>query len=105
MKKLNWSMVSSLVWGIWFKNLLASECWVSPWVWAWPDLIDLMPSIFFNSRQEVLHGYTTSAYTLHILTTPTNHTFALFTSPMPESLRPTLKTLWRTAWLDFVVRN
>lgn len=56
-------------------------------------------------KQEILHGYSTSAYSLHILTTPTNHTFALFTSPMTESLRPTLKTLWRTAWLDFVVRN
>ncbi|WAQ90293.1 hypothetical protein PtA15_12A281 [Puccinia triticina] len=56
-------------------------------------------------KQEVLHCYTTSAYTLHILTTPTNHTFTLFTSPMTESLRPALKTLWRTAWLDFVVRN
>ncbi|KNZ55796.1 hypothetical protein VP01_257g4 [Puccinia sorghi] len=56
-------------------------------------------------KQEILHGYSTSAYSLHILTTPTNHTFALFTSPMTESLRPTLKTLWRTAWLDFVVRK
>ncbi|PLW17683.1 hypothetical protein PCANC_06120 [Puccinia coronata f. sp. avenae] len=55
-------------------------------------------------KKEVLHGYTTSAYTLHILTTPTNQTFALFTSPMSESMRPALKTLWRTAWLDFVVR-
>ncbi|PLW38354.1 hypothetical protein PCASD_10556 [Puccinia coronata f. sp. avenae] len=52
-------------------------------------------------EKEVLHGYTTSAYTLHILTTPTNQTFALFTSPMSESMRPALKTLWRTAWLDF----
>ncbi|KAI9612314.1 hypothetical protein KEM48_004216 [Puccinia striiformis f. sp. tritici PST-130] len=56
-------------------------------------------------KQEVLHCYTTSAYTLHILTTPTNHTFVLFTSPMTESMRPILKTVWRTAWLDFVVRN
>lgn len=56
-------------------------------------------------RKEMLHCYTTSTYTLHILTTPSNHTFALFTSSTTESLRPILKNLWRTAWLDFVVRN
>ncbi|PLW10963.1 hypothetical protein PCANC_22215 [Puccinia coronata f. sp. avenae] len=58
-----------------------------------------------DGKKEVLHGYTTSAYMLHILTTPSNHTFALFSSPMSESMAPALQTLWRTAWLDFVVRN
>ncbi|MBW0564488.1 hypothetical protein O181_104203 [Austropuccinia psidii MF-1] len=56
-------------------------------------------------KNEPLHCYTTSTYTLHLLTTPSNHTFALFTSPMKESLRSVLKNIWRTAWLDFVIRN
>lgn len=56
-------------------------------------------------RDEPLHCYTTSTYTLHLLTTPTNQTFVLLTSPMTESLRNLLKSLWRGPWLDFVVRN
>ncbi|KAG0144779.1 hypothetical protein CROQUDRAFT_94704 [Cronartium quercuum f. sp. fusiforme G11] len=56
-------------------------------------------------RDEPLHFYTTSTYSLHLFTTPTNQTFVLLSSPMEESLQPILRDLWRSAWTDFVVRN
>lgn len=56
-------------------------------------------------RDEPVHYYTTSTYSLHLFTTPTNITFVLLSSPMTESLQPVLKNIWKTAWTDFVIRN
>ncbi|EGG07462.1 uncharacterized protein MELLADRAFT_62639 [Melampsora larici-populina 98AG31] len=56
-------------------------------------------------RDEPVHYYTTSTYSLHLFTTPTNITFVLLSSPMTESLQPVLKNIWKTSWTDFVIRN
>ncbi|KAH9816494.1 Sybindin-like protein [Melampsora americana] len=58
-----------------------------------------------TGREEPVHYYTTSTYSLHLFTTPTNITFVLLSSPITESLQPVLKNIWKTSWTDFVIRN
>ncbi|KAH9815026.1 Sybindin-like protein [Melampsora americana] len=58
-----------------------------------------------TGRDEPVHYYTTSTYSLHLFTTPTNITFVLLSSPITESLQPVLKNIWKTSWTDFVIRN
>ncbi|GAA5979106.1 hypothetical protein JCM11641_004975 [Rhodosporidiobolus odoratus] len=54
---------------------------------------------------ESFHSFSTSAYKLHYLHTPTSFHFVLVTSPMPNSLRPLLRQLYTGPFAEHIVRN
>jgi len=58
-----------------------------------------------GGRDDSFHSFSTSAYKLHYMCTPTATHFVLVTSPMSESLRFVLRQIYTGAYTDFVVRN
>ncbi|GAA5963662.1 hypothetical protein JCM21900_001969 [Sporobolomyces salmonicolor] len=59
-----------------------------------------------SSREdESFHSFSTSAYKLHYLRTPTSYHFVLVTSPTSTSLRPLLRQVYTGPFTEFVVRN
>lgn len=56
------------------------------------------------AMDEQLIGYSTPTYSLHLLRTPSGVSFVLLSSPVHESLRYVLQSIWKGAWVDFVVR-
>lgn len=56
-------------------------------------------------RDEAFIAYKTSAYKLHLFETMSGYKFILFSDPNVESLRFVLKSIYQTAFVEFVVRN
>lgn len=54
--------------------------------------------------EEQLIGYSTPTYALHLLRTPSGVSFVLLSSPVQGSLRDVLRSIWKGAYVDFVVR-
>jgi len=56
-------------------------------------------------EDEAFIAYKTSAYKLHLFETMSGYKFILFSDPNVESLRFVLKSIYQTAFVEFVVRN
>lgn len=59
----------------------------------------------FSHRDEAFIAYKTSTYKVHLFETPSGLKFVLFSDPSVESLRFILKSIYQTAYIEFVVRN
>jgi len=56
-------------------------------------------------EDEAFISYKTSTYKIHLFETPSGMKFVLFSDPLVESLRFVLKSIYQTAFIEFVVRN
>jgi len=54
---------------------------------------------------EAFIAYRTSTYKIHLFETPSGLKFVLFSDPSVESLRFILKSIYQSAYIEFVVRN
>jgi hypothetical protein len=57
------------------------------------------------NREEAFIAYKTSSYKLHLFETLSGYKFVLFSDASVESLRFVLKSIYQTAFVEFVVRN
>lgn len=58
-----------------------------------------------NSEADSFHSFSTSAYKLHYLHTPTNYHFVVLSSPTQDSLRPLLRQIYMGPFSEWVIRN
>lgn len=65
----------------------------------------MLTRLDWRRDEDSFHSFSTSAYKLHYLHTPTSNHFVLVTSPMTESLRFVLRQIYTGAFMEFVVRN
>ncbi|KAL7010360.1 Trafficking protein particle complex subunit BET5 [Cystobasidiomycetes sp. EMM_F5] len=54
---------------------------------------------------EAFLAYKTSTYKLHLFETPSGFKFVLFSDPNVDSLRNVLRSIYQSAFIEFVVRN
>ena len=75
-------------------------------IWGWRATTGRrVASPPLRSADDSFHSFSTSAYKLHYLRTPTSTHFVLVTSPTPASCRHILRQVYTGPFTEHVVRN